>query len=191
MKLSGESANLEFDTGPVLVPATTSRALFLTQTFNIRAALGDMFDKYDEFLMVFNSIGASANAATASSLSAGSITAQTNVAVWTLGISGDLAFTNNTVNGQISSIGYFAPRFTLPIAVTSPNLSINFPINNGVTFLKPNNDFVTLTMAPYLIRGGSPGSAVAGTTDLTIDTNLSFTVFGLINEDELTKRNKK
>jgi hypothetical protein len=39
MRLSGESSNLEFDTGALLVPATTSRSLFLTQTFNMRAAL--------------------------------------------------------------------------------------------------------------------------------------------------------
>ena len=47
MRISGESANLEIETGALVVPATESRDLFLTQTFNMRNALGDMFDKYD------------------------------------------------------------------------------------------------------------------------------------------------
>lgn len=182
MKLSGESANLEFDTGPVLVAANTSRSLFLTQTFNIRSALGDMFDKYDEFLMVFNSLGASATSVAANTYTGGAVTNQTQTAVWTTGIFGDLQFINNTVNGQISNIAYFPPRYTLPVSTVaaSANVFFNFPINNGVTFLKPQNDFVTLTITPYLIRTGGAGSVVAGASDLTIDVNLSFTIFGLI-----------
>jgi hypothetical protein len=188
MKLSGETANLEFDTGALLVPATTSRSLFLTQTFNMRAALGDMFDKYDEFLIVFNSLGASTNSTSANSYTAGSVANQNQTAVWSTGISGDLQFTNNTINGQISNIAFFPPRYTLPVATVaaSANVLFNFPINNGVTFLKPQNDFVTLTITPYLIRAGGAGSVVAGATDLTIDINLSFTVFGLMKEEHKT-----
>jgi hypothetical protein len=190
MKLSGETANLEFDTGPLLVPATTTRDLFLTQTFNMRAALGDMFDKYDEFLMVFNSIGASATSASTNTYTGGVVTNQNQTAVWSTGIYGDLQFTNNTVNGQISNIGFFPPRYTLPVSTVaaSANVLFNFPINNGVTFLKPQNDFVTLTITPYLIRSGGPGSVTAGATDLTIDINLSFTVFGLMKEEHKTHK---
>jgi hypothetical protein len=186
MRLSGETSNLEFDTGPLLVPANTSRSLFLTQTFNMRSALGDMFDKYDEFLMVFNSIGASASSTSTNSYTGGNVTNQSQTAVWTTGIVGDLQFTNNTVNGQISNIAYFAPRYTLPVSTVaaSANVFFNFAINNGVTFLKPQNDFVTLTITPYLIRTGGPGSVQAGATDLTIDINLSFTVFGLMKEEK-------
>jgi hypothetical protein len=190
MKLSGETANLEFDTGPLLVPATTTRDLFLTQTFNMRAALGDMFDKYDEFLMVFNSIGASATSASTNTYTGGAVTNQNQTAVWSTGIYGDLQFTNNTVNGQISNIGFFPPRYTLPVSTVaaSANVLFNFPINNGVTFLKPQNDFVTLTITPYLIRSGGAGSVTAGATDLTIDINLSFTVFGLMKEEHKTHK---
>jgi hypothetical protein len=192
MKLSGETANLEFDTGPLLVPATTTRDLFLTQTFNMRAALGDMFDKYDEFLMVFNSIGASASSASTNTYTGGggAVTNQNQTAVWSTGIYGDLQFTNNTVNGQISNIAFFPPRYTLPVSTVaaSANVLFNFPINNGVTFLKPQNDFVTLTITPYLIRSGGAGSVTAGASDLTIDINLSFTVFGLMKEEHKTHK---
>lgn len=190
MKLSGETANLEFDTGPLLVPATTTRDLFLTQTFNMRAALGDMFDKYDEFLMVFNSIGASATSASTNTYTGGVVTNQNQTAVWSTGIYGDLQFTNNTVNGQISNIAFFPPRFTLPVSTVaaSANVLFNFPINNGVTFLKPQNDFVTLTITPYLIRTGGAGSVTAGATDLTIDINMSFTIFGLMKEEHKTHK---
>jgi hypothetical protein len=179
MKISGESANLEFDTGSLLVPANTSRALFITQTFNIRNALGDMMDKYDKFLMVFNSIGASASGTTANTYTAGAVAGQNQSSVWTTGIFGDLQFVGNSVNGQLSNIGYFPPRYTLPVAVSSPNSLSNFTINNGIVFLKPKNDTVTITITPYLIRTGGAGVVVAGTTDLTLDINMSFTVFGL------------
>jgi hypothetical protein len=139
-----------------------------------------MMDKYDKFLMVFNSIGATASATTANSYTGGTVANQTQTAVWTTGIFGDLQFVANSVNGQLSNIGYFPPRYTLPIAVSSPNSFSNFTINNGIVFLKPKNDNVTITISPYLIRGGGAGVVVAGTADLTIDINMSFTVFGLI-----------
>lgn len=112
MKISGESANLEFDTGPMTIPANQSRSLFIIQSFNIRNVLGDMFDKYDKFLMVFNSIGANANSNLANTYTGGTVVAQTNTSIWTTGIFGDLQFVCNSVNGQLSNIGYFPPRYT-------------------------------------------------------------------------------
>jgi len=190
MKLSGETANLEFDTGSLLVPANTSRDLFLTQTINLRNCLGDMFDKYDEFLMVFNSLGSSATSSSTNTYSTPTVASLNQSAIWSLGIYGDLQFTSNTLNGQISNIGYFPPRFTLPVSTVSAsaNVFFNFPINNGITFKKPQNDFVTITLTPYLIRAGGAGSVVAGASDLTIDTNMSFTIFGLMKEEHKHKK---
>jgi hypothetical protein len=190
MKLSGESANLEFDTGTLTIQATQSLELFIEQTINLRRSLGDMFDKYDEFLMVFNSIGSSANSTTANSYTGGTSSNQNNTAIWTTGMSGDLQFRNNTINGSISSIAYFPPRYNLPVATVAngSNILLNFPVNNGIVFLKPSNDIVRIKIAPYLVRGGGIGSVVAGAADLTFDANLSFTVFGLMKDEVIKKK---
>jgi hypothetical protein len=81
-------------------------------------------------------------------------------------------------NFQILDIFHHGTR-TLPVAVTAPNSFSNFTINNGVVFLKPKNDNVTITITPYLIRTGGAGIVVAGNAELTLDINMSFTVFGL------------
>lgn len=177
MKLSGESANVEFDTGIITIPASGTYPLFLTQAVNMRTILGDMFDKYEKFLIVFNSLGATSTG-TGLTYSAGTITGQGNTVTWTLGMFGDLQFISNSVNGQLSNIAYFPTRFTLPVV---GSVIANSSCTAGITFAKPKNDVVTLTMAPYLIRGGGAGIAVSPAgNSTTIDVNLNFTVYGLI-----------
>lgn len=175
MKLSGESANFEVDTAIITLGANESIALFRTQQVNMRTVLGEMIDKYEKFFIIFNSIGATTTTA-GLTYTAGAITGQGNTAVWSLGISGDLNFLSNTVNGQLSNIAYFPTRFTLPVNGSS---FVNATSNNGVMFQKPNNDIVTITAAPYLIRGGGAGVAVAPAAGATVDFNLSFTIYGL------------
>lgn len=176
MKLSGETANVEFDTGVITIAASGTYPLFLTQTVNMRTMLGDMFDKYEKFLMVFNGIGATATGG-GLTYNAGTIVGQGNSVTWTLGMFGDLQFISNSVNGQLSNIAYFPTRFTLPVNGSTITNSSN---NAGITFAKPKNDVVTLTMAPYLIRGGGAGIAVSPAGNpTTIDVNFNFTVYGL------------
>lgn len=173
MKLSGESANFEIDTGIITLGANETISLFRTQEVNMRTVLGEMIDKYEKFLIIFNSLGATTTGL--SSYTAGTITGQNQTAVWTLGLSG-LDFICNTVNGQLSNVGYFPTRFTLPLSGSSFENSRTY---NGVMFVRPKNDIVTITAAPYLIRGGGAGVAVASANGGTVDFNLSFTIYGL------------
>jgi hypothetical protein len=175
MRLSAESANVEFDTGPIEIPISSTYPLFLTQQINMRTVLGDMLDKYNKFMMVFNGIASTSSAAM--TYSAGTVTTINNTAAWTCGMSGDLQFVGNTVNGQLSNIAYFPTRFTL--AANGSNIT-NASCINGVVFLKPSNSIVTINVAPYLIRGGGAGSVVtSGANSVTYDVNFSFTIFGL------------
>jgi hypothetical protein len=176
MKLSGESANFEMDTGLITLGANETISLFRTQQVNMRTVLGEMMDKYEKFLIIFNSLGATTGTA-GLTYTAGTITGQNQTAVWTLGLSG-LDFICNTVNGQLSNIGYFPTRFNLPV---NASLFENSRTYNGVMFVRPKNDVVTITAAPYLIRGGGAGIAVAPAAGATVDFNLSFTIYGLID----------
>jgi len=49
MRLSAESANLEFDSLPVLFSAGTSYNVGFNGDVNWRTVLGDMYNKYDYF----------------------------------------------------------------------------------------------------------------------------------------------
>lgn len=174
MKLSGESANYEVETGSLNFNANELFPFIVTNTVNMRVLMGDMmFNKYKKFYIVFNSFGGfnSANTNTYTTLGAGS----QNSLVWTLGMSGDLRFISNTVNGQPSNIGYFPMRFTLPINGYG---FLNSPLTNGVVFEKPANDTVTINISPYLIRNGTIAN-YGGTTVGNIDFNFSFTIYGL------------
>jgi hypothetical protein len=172
MKLSDETANLEFDTLPQTIVAGTTVPLQISQQVNWRTVLGDMYNKYDKFLMVFNSFGGFSGSSSMNYNGGG------NNLVWTIGITSDISFLSNTVNGQLSSIAYFPTRFTLPI--NGFGLT-NSSTTTGVVFQKPQNATSRLTIALYQIRGGAP--CVIGTTvNTTYDYNFSFTIFGLSDE---------
>jgi hypothetical protein len=173
MRLSGECANFEFETGQVSILANVTYPFVVSNTVNMRTVLGDMYDKYNKFYIVFNSLGGFSGNANLSYTTSGA-TSQ-NALVWTLGMSGDLRFLSNTVNGQLSTIGYFPMRFTLP--VNGYNF-LNGAITNGIVFEKPSNDIGTINISPYLIRGGAPANLVC-TANTTYDFNFSFTIYGL------------
>ena len=177
MRLSAESANLEIETGQTVVLADVVYPFAVTNTVNLRTVLGDMYDKYNKFYIVFNSYGGfSGNVALSYTTATTNASGQTSF-VWTLGMSGDLRFLSNAVNGQLSTIGYFPPRFTLPVNGYS---FLNAPqSNNGLVFQKPNNEIVQITLSPYQIRGGLPANLVCTGTTSIYDFNFNFTIYGL------------
>jgi hypothetical protein len=174
MRLSGESANLEFDTGTILFPANTTRDIFIFQQFNLRVALGSMYNRYNKFYMVFNSI-ASFLGATAT-YSAGDVTNITTSTAWLIGVSG-LDFINNSVDGVISKTALFPTSVSL--AQNGNNNGGSAFTTNGVVFNKPSNDIQDISIQPYLVRGLEPGKAVTGGVNQIGDFNFSFTVYGL------------
>lgn len=181
MRLSGECANFEIDTGlNVIVGAFTDQPIAYNVNVNMRQVLGDMFDRYDKFLMVFNSIGMWGGLTSYTTAATGT-TLFTNTAVWTLGVSG-LDWQNSTYNGTISNVAYFPNRFTMPI--TSNYTASNSSTSNGVVFRRPDNPFVTLSASPYLTRQGGPALANMTTTtgNNGWDINYSFTIYGLEKE---------
>jgi hypothetical protein len=173
MKLSGESANLEFDTGNLTITVGAPKDIFIFQQFNLRVALGDMYNRYKKFYMIFNSIGSFAG--TTVTYTAGTLTNITSPVAWLIGVSG-LDFVNNSVDGILSKTALFPTAVSL--AQGAFNIGGQSQTMNGVVFNKPSNDIQDISIRPYLVRGLRPGIAVASVTN-NCDFNFSFTVYGL------------
>ncbi len=175
MKISGECANLDLDTG-TLVGNTNLDISIMSFNVDLKRMLGDMYDKYDKFIIIFNSMGGWSNASSYSTASGTS--GLTGVALWSIGMTG-LDWVSNSYNGQDTSLAFFPNKVLLPVANYANN---NFPnFRNGVCFRKPMNPNVILTLGPYLTRGGSTAIAVA-TGTVQVDFNFSFSIFGLSEE---------
>jgi hypothetical protein len=174
MRLSGESANLEFDTGNISFPINTTRDIFIFQQFNLRVALGSMYNRYNKFYIVFNSVASFLGATT--TYTAGTVTGVTTSIAWLIGVTG-LDFINNSVDGVISKTALFPT--TVSLAQNSNNNGGSAFTMNGVVFNKPSNDIQDITIQPYLVRGLQPGKAVTTTPQSIGDYNFSFTVYGL------------
>ncbi|MFY7886952.1 MAG: hypothetical protein ACOVOV_19120 [Dolichospermum sp.] len=172
MKLSAESANLEFDTFNQTINAGQSIPLQISQQVNWRTVLGDMYDKYDNFLIVFNSFGGFTGTNMTYNGSAAS-----NTNVWTAGITSDIQFLGNTVNAQLSSIAYFPTRFALPSG--NGYSLVNSTINNGIVFQKPYNSTSQINVSVYQVRNGTQCLLGVSTGSSTYDYNFSFSIYGL------------
>lgn len=172
MRLSSESANLEFDTFNQTITAGQSIPLQISQQVNWRTVLGEMYDKYDNFLIVFNSYGGFTGTNVTYNGSAAS-----NALVWTVGITSDIQFLGNTVNAQLSNIAYFPTRFNLP-AGNGYSL-VNSTVNNGIVFQKPYNSTSQLTVSVYQVRNGVQCLLGVSTGSSTYDYNFSFSIYGL------------
>jgi hypothetical protein len=177
MRLSAESANLEFDTFPVNFSVGTTYNVAFNGDVNWRTVLGDMYNKYDYFYIVFNSIG-SFSSTNNMSYSAGSITGITGGA-WSMAITGDLQFLSNSVNGQLTNVGIFPDLFSLPV---NGYVFLNSTINNGIIFRKPLNSTSRITIAPYFLVNNQPAVAVVSTGSSQVDYNYSFVIYGMIKE---------
>lgn len=175
MKLSGECANLDLDTSQLSNGTNTLELSSISFQVDMRQVLGDMYDKYDHFEIIFNSIGGWVNAG---SWSGGGVTNLNASATWSLGMSG-LDWEASTYNGLITNLVYFPNRFTLPVAGYG---ATNFTTNNGIMFRKPYNPYVTLNITPYLTRGGQPATFIASTASAQIDLNFSFSIYGLYDD---------
>lgn len=174
MKISGEQANFEIDTGSInYAGAFTNESMTYNVNVDLRLALGDIYNKYDSYLMVFNGISMYSTISTFSTTTG--ITGLGSTAVWTLGMSG-LNWANNTYNGNINQIAYFPNRYTMPI--NNAYTTTNAVCNNGIVFRKSGNPNVTLSLTPYLTRQGGAGLA-NGTGAGGWDINYNFTIFGL------------
>lgn len=174
MKLSGECANFEVDTGNVAYAAAFTN-VDMTYNLNVdmKQVLGDLYNKYDKFMIVFNGISMWGGVTTYSTNNG--ITGLTASTVWTLGMTG-LNWINNSYNGNVNSIAYFPNRFTMPI--TNAYALTNSTSSNGICFRRPDNPYLTLSISPYLTRQG--GIAYANNTAAGgWDINYSFTIFGL------------
>jgi hypothetical protein len=175
MKLSGECANFEIDTGSVTYASTfTSENMAFTVSVNMKQVLGELFERYKKFMIVFNGISMWGNV-TGYTTTTG-VTGLTNAAVWTLGMTG-LNWINNSYNGLSNNVGFFPNRFTMPTANGYSNT--NATANNGICFDKPASNQVTITVVPYLTRQGGTAQA-SGSATGGWDINYSFTIFGLI-----------
>jgi len=174
MRLSGECANFEIDTGSVTYAnAFTNESMTYNVTIDLRVALGDMYDRYDIFLIVFNGISMYGNVTSYSTTTG--VTGLNATAVWTLGMSG-LNWANNTFNGNLNPIAYFPNRYTMPI--TGAYTTTNAVSNNGICFRKTGSSVVNLSLVPYLTRQGGAGLA-NGNANGGWDINYNFTIFGL------------
>lgn len=172
MKQSFECANLEFDYNYASGSAFTQSMTYSTQ-IDLIQVLGPMYNKYDYFIIYFNSIG---TWCAVTSYSAGTAVSLNATAMWTLGVSG-LSWYNVNYNGNPNNLAFFPDRFTLPINNYS---GYNSGIQSGLVFRK-SNPIVNLSISPYLVRTGSSANAV-NTANGGYDINLSFTIYGLYDD---------
>ena len=185
MKISGECANLELDTLSVLSGAGIQEiSLMVYFNIDMRQVLGDMYDRYEEFLMVFDGIGGWTNATsfttTPSNLSTNNLISGGNqTSSWSLGMTG-LDWKYSTYNGQLNEIALFPNKFNLGVSgFTTSNFGST---SQGIVFRKPSNPFVRLSVAPYLSRTQGIGVAVTTATAIQIDFNYNFSIYGLSEE---------
>ena len=174
MRLSGESCNLEFDTNNIVFLSNTTTDIFIFQQFNLRVALGSMYNHYNKFYMVFNSVASFLGGGT--TYSAADVTGVTNSTAWLIGVTG-LDFINNSIDGVISKTALFPT--TVSLAQNGNNNGGSAFTMNGVVFNKTSNDIQDISIQPYLVRGLQVGKAVTGGVNQIGDFNFSFTVYGL------------
>lgn len=174
MKLSAESANLEFETFPVNFSVGQTVNVGFNGDVNWRTVLGDMYNKYDYFYIVFNSFGGFSSTNTMT-YNAGSVTGITSGA-WSMAISGDIQFVSNSGNGQLTNVGIFPDLFQLPV---NGSIFTNSTINNGIIFRKPLNSISRITIAPYFLLNNQPAVAVVSTGSAQVDFNYSFVIYGM------------
>ena len=182
MKISGECANFEIDSS-ITIPADTTSPFVITNRVNMRHVLGDMYKKYKKFYIQFNSFAAfaSSNAISYSGINPPTLPAGQTALVWTLGMSGDLIFLSNTVNGLPTSIGYFGLRFQLPV---NGHGLLNTPATGyGIVFELPPNETVTINLSPYNIRGGTQAQLGSVGTQSIFEINCNFSIYGLYEDD--------
>lgn len=173
MRLSAETANLEFDTFVRPIQLGVPFPLEFNDDINWRTVLGDMYDKYDYFYIVYNSFGGFSGNMT---YSAGSITGITAAGLWSMTITGDLQFVSNSFNGQLTNVGIFPDLTTLP---ANGYYFLNSTINNGIIFRKPLNSTSRVVITPYFMLNNEPALAIAVGGATQIDFNMSFTIYGL------------
>ena len=175
MRLSGETANLEFDRLIIITPSTGPVPLEFNNNINWRTVLGDMYDKYDFFYIVYNSSGgfSSTNLMT---FSAGPIEGITASGLWSMAITGDLTFVSNSVNGQLTNVGIFPDLLTFPV---NGYTFVNTTINNGIIFRKPLNSTSQVVITPYFILNNQPAIINVSSGNAQLDINISFTIFGI------------
>ena len=171
MRLSGETANFQLDI-QLLALANTVTPMFGDQVINLRTILGDMYYRYNKFYIVFNSTNSWTPGVV--TYQSGTFTGITNQICWFLGITG-LPFINNTLDGRITNTAYFPTSFALALAGYIPT---NFSTNNGIIFNKPQNDIVTINVAPYYTRNLTTGSALS-TGNNVLWFSFNFTIYGL------------
>ncbi len=178
MKISGECANLELDTGTITGASGLTYDLSLISfDVNFRQVLGPMYDKYDKFLIVFNSYCAWTNSTTWSTSTG--VSALTTTAGWSLGMSG-LDWESNSYNGQLSTIAYFPNKITLP---TNGYTFFNSPsFGNGIIFRKPSSFITSLKVVPYSVRANGSAVSVVTAGTPTFDFNYNFSIYGLSDE---------
>jgi len=177
MKISGECANMDLDIGTLSGTPTIDLSSILFNV-DLKRMMGDMYDKYDKFMIIFNNVGGWSNA-TSYSTATGTI-GLTATALWSIGMTG-LDWISNSYNGQESTLAFFPNKVVLPVANYANNNFSNY--GNGVCFRKPMNPNVVLNITPYLTRSGSSAIAVVASGTVQIDLNYSFTIYGLYDDN--------
>ncbi len=192
MKRSGECANFQLDY-EIATMQNTEKSLTYSTSINLKNILGDMYDKYNKFVIIFNGLGYWTNTPAPSGTSpnviggynSGGARNVTSVGVYYLGISGLDIINNSSKNGDLSNIGFFPGRFAL---ITANYYSLNLTnTSNGIMFNKPSNPNVNITLPIYNVRTNVETSiAISGTSSTTailFDMNLSFTIYGISEDD--------
>jgi hypothetical protein len=183
MNLSSNVSNLivTYDASLNVTGTITSQ---FSRTINLRQIIGPEYDTCEFFELSFNNYSSSNFIDTIFTNELGALSTSMPLK---MGVSG-LPFVQNSLNGQLSNLGLFAPVFLVGGHPTSLNATFranNFqtPKFKSIKFRKPINPDVTLTFAFYTIRlTGSVVSFRNSTAAVDISQILCFTISPCENE---------
>lgn len=172
MKLSSECAILELDSLLVTVPLNTTQIVEVASDVNLRIVLGDMYNKYNKFLIVLNSFGGYCTLPNGGGYNGGNNVVSTPYSVVMAG----LPFTQNSYNGQLQTSAIFPAKVTLPVFGNSVT---NSPVQRGVVFTKPGYEQTRLVCNFYATRSNTIATIVTTNAQYSYDFNLNFAIYGL------------
>jgi hypothetical protein len=170
------------DTGYLTSSIGASISTVRTLRVNLRQILGDMFDKYDTFLICLNSVVNYAQISSYNTIpNVGSVSSTLPVKV---GMSG-FHWVSSTLNGSSESLCFFPNSFVIGGASTASDGGFgvgNFKNPNCIMFKKPPEPTVELTVGLYSARqnGFVRGGNTSG--ESRIQLNYNFSIFGITEE---------
>jgi len=178
MSLSSESASVTFDSGYYDLPTGSSVQTVFSVPFDLRIALGDMYDRYNTFAICLNSISFFAQLTSYTSINTPLLGTFGSSALVNCGMTG-LPWINYTTNGSLDNLALFPPTFRMGGSPAGAYEGNTFIKSNCLLFRKPSNSQTTITVGCYVIRMQGALTVGHSSNNVQYSANYNFSIFGV------------